>query len=99
MMSRSILLRGIGVHTFIVVHHSNHHGGDLQRRPASSTFSTSLRVVRRLVLIIDRRWISSSICTYRGSSDPDPVREFTRIEAMSHYSSSHSERLGDGDLL
>jgi hypothetical protein len=98
-MSRSILLREIEAHTFIVVHRSSHRGGVLQRRPASSpSSSTSLRVMRRLILIVDRRWIGSSIGTCRGGSYLDLVGEIARIEAMSRRSSSHSERLGDGDL-
>jgi hypothetical protein len=39
-----------------------------------------------------------AVGTYRGSLDPDPVGESTRIKAMSRISSSHSERLGDKDL-
>jgi hypothetical protein len=96
MTSRSILLRETYVNTFIVVH--RHHGGVLQRRFAASSSSSSLRVARRLVLIAGRRWIGSSVDTYRGCSDHDPVGEIAGIEAMSRSSSSHSERLGDMDL-
>jgi hypothetical protein len=37
--------------------------------------SISLRVTRRLVPIVDRWWISSSIGTYKGGSDPVPDGE------------------------
>jgi hypothetical protein len=73
MMSRSILLRGIGTYTVVVVL-SHHCGGVLQRRPAfssSSSFSISPRGTRRLVPVVDRRWISSSSIACRGISDPD----------------------------
>jgi hypothetical protein len=79
MMSRSILLRETGVHTFIVVYRSSHGGGVLQRRPASSF--ASLRVpARRLVPVAGRRWIGSSSGTCRGGSDP--VGEITGSDAI-----------------
>jgi hypothetical protein len=98
MMSRSILLRGTGVHTFIVVHHSSHSGGVLQRKPASSF--ASLRVpARRLVPVAGRRWIVSSSGTCRGRVRSGSRWGDHRITRHRSQSSSHSERLGDGDLV
>ena len=91
MMSRSILLRGTCIHTVVVVP-CHYCGGVLQRRPASSFLSISLLVSRRLISVVDRRWISSSNVACRGNLrsrwDNGDLRH-------SHSDSSYSERLGD----
>jgi hypothetical protein len=69
-MSRSNLLRGIGIHIVVVVP-SHHHDGVLQRRPASSSFSISLHVARRLVPVVDRGGSAPSVSPAGGISDPD----------------------------
>jgi hypothetical protein len=90
-MSRSNLLRGIGIHTVVVVP-SHYCGGVLQRRPASFSFSISLRVSWRLVPVVDRQWISSSNVACRGNLIS---RWNNRDLRHSCSDSSHSERLGD----
>jgi hypothetical protein len=47
-----------------------------------------------------RRWsvVDRPVAHAGGVSDPDLVGEIVETEALSCRSSSHSERLGDGDL-
>jgi hypothetical protein len=93
MMNRSNLLRGVGLHTFIVVHRVSDGGGVWHRRPASSSLRVS---ASRLLLVAVRQWIVFFSGTCRGGSDLVPVGEIT--EAIYCSSSSHSERLCDEDL-
>jgi hypothetical protein len=92
------LLKGVGLHIFVVVHDNSNDNNVLHRRPASS--SASYVFWRGVWFPSPVGGGSSPRVAPPGEghigSDPIPVGEIARIHAIDRNSCSHSECLGDG---